>query len=224
MTSQNFCRKKTRESKERKKAFYHVFFFSNNNVRRVVRRVFRRLFRARRSRVLRSTSTPSIGKKRRRFNTKKRSTTFITKTQTKGRRRLRRWQWPRTSHVRIYRSRVFIRRGVRRRVREPIRGPNSHRDRCGFGRRRRYRQHRIGRHELYGRYEEEEHFFLFFINNSRIATMIRPTRGALESRRRFLSLPFLSRSSDTRRSTPTQTTTTTNAGGFFIITSVRQMW
>ena len=166
MTSQNFCRKKTlvRESKERKKALYHhhvFFFFSNtNNLRRVVRRVFRRLFRARRSRVLRSTSTPSIGKKRRRFNTKKRST-FIT-TQTKGRRRLRRWQWPRTGHVRIYRSRVFIRRGVRRRVREPIRGPNSRRDRCGFGRRRRYRQHRIGRHELYGRYERKRRTIFFY--------------------------------------------------------------
>ena len=159
MTSQNFCRKKTRESKERKKAFYHhVFFFffsNNNNLRRVVRRVFRRLFLARRSRVLRSASTPSsIGKKRRRFNTiKKRRRSFITKTQTKGRRRLRRWQWSRTGHVRIYRSRVFIRRGVRRRLRESIRRANRKRDRCGFGRERRYRRHRVGRHELHRRYE-----------------------------------------------------------------------
>mmetsp|Transcript_9641 Transcript_9641/g.27773 ORF Transcript_9641/g.27773 Transcript_9641/m.27773 type:complete len:201 (+) Transcript_9641:50-652(+) len=160
MTPQkNFCRKK-KAKKERKKALYHhVFFFfffsndTNNNLRRVVRRVFRRLFLARRSRVLRSASTPSsIGKKRRRFNTiKKRRRSFITKTQTKGRRRLRRWQWSRTGHVRIYRSRVFIRRGVRRRLRESIRRANRKRDRCGFGRERRYRRHRVGRHELHRR-------------------------------------------------------------------------
>ena len=76
-----------------------------------------------------------------------------TKTQTKGRRRLRRWQWSRTGHVWIYRSRVFIRRGVRRRLRESIRRANRKRDRCGFGRERRYRRHFVGRHELHRRYE-----------------------------------------------------------------------